>query len=69
MHTNREREGEKELTFVRFEVVCDVVDAVRKTVKLEELTFSSTILTDPSPELEFRLGVLPKKQTDKYAAL
>jgi len=39
--------------------VCDV-DAVRKTVKLEELTFNSTILTDPSQELEFRLGALQK---------
>lgn len=56
MHTNR---GESALTFVRFGVVCDV-DAVRKTEKVEELTFNSTILTDPSAELEFRLGVLQK---------
>lgn len=56
----------RKLTFVRLGVVCEVVDAVRKTVKLEELTFNSTILTDPFPNLMFRFGVLPKKnKTDK----
>jgi len=56
MHTNGKGSGKIWLTFFRFRDVCDVVDAVRKTVRLEELAFNCAILTDPSLELEFRLG-------------
>lgn len=56
IHTNRDRErGKKALTFVRVGVVC-VVE------KLEELIFNFILLPDPSPELEFRLGVLQKSR-------